>query len=99
MSDQHGKVLSFGPFGLSNGNRLLTNGAKVAPIGARAMDLLIVLVEQANKVVGRRTLIERVIRTNFGNQLRLYGRGKTSCPGNKDRGIRNWLLRSVYLTA
>jgi DNA-binding winged helix-turn-helix (wHTH) protein len=27
---------------------------------ARAMDLLIVLVEQANKVVCRRTLIERV---------------------------------------
>ncbi len=59
---------------------------------ARHGSLLIVLVEQANKVVGRRTLIERVIRTNFGNQLRLYGRGKTSCPGNKDRGIRNWLL-------
>ena len=101
MSDQRGKVLSFGPFELSIGNRLLTNGAKVVPLGGRAMDLLIVLVEQANKVVGRRTLIERVIRTNFGNQLRLrlYGRGKTSRPGNKDRGIRNWLLRSVYLTA
>ena len=99
MSDQRSKVLSFGPFELSIGNRLLTNGAKVVPLGARAMDLLIVLVEQANKVVDRRTLIERVIRTNFGNQLRLYGRGKTSCPSNKDRGIRNWLLRSVYLTA
>ncbi|SHG57226.1 ATP-binding protein [Bradyrhizobium erythrophlei] len=60
MSDQPGKVLSFGPFELSIGNRLLTNGAKVVPLGARAMDLLIVLVEQANKVVGRRTLIERV---------------------------------------
>jgi len=47
------------------------------------MDLLIVLVEQANKVVGWRTLIERIIRTNFGNQLRLYGRGKTFYPGNK----------------
>jgi DNA-binding winged helix-turn-helix (wHTH) protein len=69
MSDQSGKVLSFGPFELSIGNRLLTNGSKVVPLGARAMDLLIVLVEQANKVVGRRTLIERVIRTNFGNQL------------------------------
>jgi hypothetical protein len=66
---------------------------------ARAMDLLIVLVEQANKVVGWRTLIERIVRTNFGNQLRLYGRGKTSCPSNKDRGIRSWLLRSVCLTA
>jgi DNA-binding winged helix-turn-helix (wHTH) protein len=60
MSGQHGTVLSFGPFELSIGNRLLTNGAKVVPLGARAMDLLIVLVEQANKVVGRRTLIERV---------------------------------------
>jgi predicted ATPase/DNA-binding winged helix-turn-helix (wHTH) protein len=60
VSDRHRKVLSFGPFELSIGNRLLTNGAKVVPLGARAMDLLIVLVEQANKVVGRRTLIERV---------------------------------------
>src|SRR5712672_4713811 len=60
MSDQRGKLLSFGPFELSIGTRLLTNGAKVVPLGARAMDLLIVLAEQANKVVGRRTLIERV---------------------------------------
>jgi predicted ATPase/DNA-binding winged helix-turn-helix (wHTH) protein len=60
MSDQHGKVLSFGPFELAIGNRLLTNGAKVVPLGARAMDLLIALTEQANQVVGRRTLIERV---------------------------------------
>src|SRR3982074_136070 len=60
MSDQRGKVLSFGPFELSIGSRLLTNGATVVPLGARAMDLLIVLVAQANKVVGRRTLIERV---------------------------------------
>jgi AraC-like DNA-binding protein len=39
MSDQYGKVLSLGPFGLSIGNRLLTNGAKVVPLGARAMDI------------------------------------------------------------
>ena len=83
MSDQRGKVLSFGPFELSIGNRLLTNGAKVVPLGARAMDLLIVLVEQANKVVGRRTLIERVIRTNFGNQLRLYGNDALDDLGRK----------------
>jgi predicted ATPase/DNA-binding winged helix-turn-helix (wHTH) protein len=60
MSDQNRKVLSFGPFELSIGNRLLTNGTKVVPLGARAMDILIVLVEQANQVVSRRTLIERV---------------------------------------
>jgi DNA-binding winged helix-turn-helix (wHTH) protein len=60
MSDLRGKVLSFGPFELSIGSRLLTNGTKAVPLGGRAMDLLIVLVEEANKVVGRRTLIERV---------------------------------------
>ena len=41
MSGQRGTVLSFGPFELSIGNRLLTNGAKLVPLGARAMDLLI----------------------------------------------------------
>src|SRR3977135_349992 len=68
MSDQRGKVLSFGPFELSIGNRLLTNGAKLVPLGARAMDLLIVLVEQANQVVGRRTLIERAWPTRGAEQ-------------------------------
>src|SRR5882762_210492 len=71
MSDQRGKVLSFGPFELSIGNRLLTNGAKVVPLGARAMDLLIVLVEQANNVVGRRTLIERVWPKRGAEQVSL----------------------------
>jgi hypothetical protein len=50
-------------------------------------------------IVGGSDLVVFRIRTNFGNQLRLFGRGKTSYPSNKDRGIRNWLLRSAYLTA
>lgn len=71
MSDQHGKILSFGPFELSVANRLLTNGAEVVPLGARAMDTLIVLVEEANKVVGRRTLIERVWPEGGAEQVSL----------------------------
>jgi DNA-binding winged helix-turn-helix (wHTH) protein len=71
MSEQRGKVLSFGPFELSIGNRLLTNGARVVPLGARAMDLLVVLLEQANKVVGRRTLIERVWPARGAEQVSL----------------------------
>src|SRR5258708_8875962 len=71
MSDQRAKLLSFGPFELSIGTRLLTNGAKVVPLGARAMDLLIVLVEQANNVVGRRTLIERVWPKRGAEQISL----------------------------
>ena len=55
-----GKVLSFGPFELSIGSRLLTNGTTIVPLGARAMDLLIVLVAPPNKIVRRRTLIEHV---------------------------------------
>jgi predicted ATPase/DNA-binding winged helix-turn-helix (wHTH) protein len=60
MSDENRKVLSFGPFELSIGIRLLMNGTKAVPLGARAMDILIALVEQANTVVSRRDLIERV---------------------------------------
>jgi predicted ATPase/DNA-binding winged helix-turn-helix (wHTH) protein len=71
MSDQRSKVLGFGPFELSIGNRLLTNDAKVIPLGARAMDLLIALVEQPNKVVGRRTLIERVWPKRGAEQVSL----------------------------
>jgi predicted ATPase/DNA-binding winged helix-turn-helix (wHTH) protein len=71
MSDRRGRVLSFGPFELSIANRLLTNGAKVVPLGARAMDILIVLVEQAGKVVGRRTLIERVWSKGGAEQVSL----------------------------
>jgi predicted ATPase/DNA-binding winged helix-turn-helix (wHTH) protein len=71
MNDRRDKVLSFGPFELSIGNRLLTNGAKVVPLGARAMDLLIVLVEQANEVVGRGTLIERVWPKRGAEQVSL----------------------------
>src|SRR3977135_3727443 len=71
MSGQNRKVLGFGPFELSIGNRLLTIGTKVVPLGARAMDILIVLVEQANKVVGRRTLIERVWPKRGAEQVRL----------------------------
>jgi len=47
-------------------------------------------------IIGGSDLVAFRIRTNFGNQLRLYGRGKTS---NQDRGMGNWLLRSAYLTA
>ena len=71
MNGRRGKVLSFGPFELSIGNRLLTNGAKVVPLGARAMDILIVLVEQPNQLVGRRTLIERVWPKRGAEQVSL----------------------------
>jgi predicted ATPase/DNA-binding winged helix-turn-helix (wHTH) protein len=71
MNGQSGKVLSFGPFELSIGSRLLTNGTTIVPLGARAMDLLIVLVEQPNRIVSRRTLIERVWPERGADQVSL----------------------------
>jgi predicted ATPase/DNA-binding winged helix-turn-helix (wHTH) protein len=60
MGDENRKVLSFGPFELSIGSRRLMNGTNIVPLGARAMDILISLVEQPSTVVGKRDLIERV---------------------------------------
>src|ERR1700677_5019022 len=60
MGDENRKVLSFAPFELSIDSRRLTNGTKAVPLGARAMDILISLVEQPSTVVGKRDLIERV---------------------------------------
>ena len=37
MIHEQGKVLGFGPFEPSIGNRLLANSEKVVPLGARAM--------------------------------------------------------------
>src|ERR1700730_7397888 len=71
MSDQNRKVLSFGPFELSIGSRLLTNGTTIVPLGARAMDLLIVLIEQPDKIVSRRTLIKRVWPERGADQVSL----------------------------
>ena len=60
MGEENRKVLSFGPFELSINNRRLTNGSQTVPLGARAMDILISLVEQPSTVVGKRDLLERV---------------------------------------
>jgi predicted ATPase/DNA-binding winged helix-turn-helix (wHTH) protein len=60
MGEENRKVLSFGPFELSIDGRRLTNGSQTVPLGARAMDILISLVEQPSTVVGKRDLLERV---------------------------------------
>jgi predicted ATPase/DNA-binding winged helix-turn-helix (wHTH) protein len=60
MGEENRKVLSFGPFELSIDSRRLTNGSQTVPLGARAMDILISLIEQPSTVVGKRDLLERV---------------------------------------
>ena len=51
---------SFGPFCLVAAERLLKKGEASIPLGGRALDILIALVERAGEVVSRRELIARV---------------------------------------
>jgi len=52
--------LSFGPFNLLAGERLLTKGGVPIELGARALDILIVLTSTPNEVVSKKDLIARV---------------------------------------
>ena len=51
---------SFGPFRLFAAERLLQKGDEPLPLGGRALDILIALVERAGEVVTRRELLARV---------------------------------------
>jgi predicted ATPase/DNA-binding winged helix-turn-helix (wHTH) protein len=53
-------IARFGPFRLTAAERLLQRGDEIIPVGSRALDILIVLVERAGEVVPHRELIERV---------------------------------------
>ena len=53
-------TIRFGPFRLKPAERLLERDGASVPLGSRALDLLIALVERAGEVVSRRELIDRV---------------------------------------
>jgi len=55
-----GRVISFGPFRLLRTQRLLLRGEGVVPLGSRALDLLIALVDHAGDVVGKEVLKSHV---------------------------------------
>jgi len=57
---QTDNVISFGPFKLNIAQRLLARAGTPIHLGARAFDILAVLVEHAGKVVGKNDLIARV---------------------------------------
>src|SRR6187402_613949 len=54
------EVLSFGPFRLSSAGRILYRDDKPVPLGSRALDILIALVERAGETVSRRDLMNQV---------------------------------------
>jgi predicted ATPase/DNA-binding winged helix-turn-helix (wHTH) protein len=64
MSDgeafQSSGAVSFGPFRLFAEQRLLERAGTPLHVGTRALDILIILVEQASKVVSKSELLDRV---------------------------------------
>lgn len=52
--------LSFGPFNLLVKERLLTKGGVPVELGARALDILIVLTSTPNEIVSKKNLMSRV---------------------------------------
>ena len=53
------KFVSFGPFCLFPGARVLSKGGVAVALGSRALDILITLVERAGEVVSQRELMSR----------------------------------------
>src|SRR6201989_3062530 len=62
LTHMHGTVvhrkLTFGPFELSIGERLLRRDDQVLPLGDRALDILICLVERSGEVIAKQELID-----------------------------------------
>src|SRR5262245_23920926 len=54
------EVVSFGPFSLVEGQRLLTRNGAPVELGARALDILLTLLSSPNEVVGKKELLARV---------------------------------------
>src|SRR5580693_9588826 len=59
-SSQPNEVLSFGPFSLFAAERLLKKADKPIPLGGRAFDILIALLERAGEVVTYKELLSTV---------------------------------------
>jgi predicted ATPase/DNA-binding winged helix-turn-helix (wHTH) protein len=64
-------VLRFGPFQLLPAERLLLESGNVVKLGARAFDLLTLLVERAGQVVSKEDLISHVWPTTVVEEINL----------------------------
>ena len=84
------RILRFGRFELHPRQRLLLDSGKPLPIGARALDILLVLVASAGKIVSKETIIAQVwpktyveeinLRVHISALRRTLGR----CPQSRD---------------
>ena len=86
-SDARGEVLRFGSFALYRNERLLLDGTEPMPIGSRALEILIALVDRAGQVVSKEELIAQVwpqtiveetnLRVHIAALRRALGDGQT----------------------
>ena len=85
-----GAVSSFGPFRLYPAERLVKRHDETLPLGGRALDILIALVEQAGEVVSRQQLITRVWPdvTVVEANLRIHIAGLRKMLGDRREGAR-----------
>src|SRR3984885_5357448 len=60
----HGTVvhrkLTFGPFELSTGERVLRRNGQAVPLGGRALDILIYLAKRPGEVIAKQELMDHV---------------------------------------
>lgn len=89
-TDGEERVLRFGRFELHPQRRLLLDGDRPLPIGARALDILLVLVESAGKIVSKEAIISQVWPKTFVEEINLrvhisaLRRALGVCPQSRD---------------
>src|SRR5262249_59725598 len=87
---QAGDVVSFGPFSLIASQRLLTREGAPVELGARSLDILMVLASSPNEVVSKRELLARVwpgVTVEEGS-LRFHIAGLRKALGDGKNGAR-----------
>lgn len=68
-------ALSFGPFRLDAGERLLTRDGAPVELGARALDILIALVSAPKEVISKKDLLSRVWPEVTDSDIDRFGDG------------------------
>jgi predicted ATPase/DNA-binding winged helix-turn-helix (wHTH) protein len=85
-----GEVISFGPFSLIAGQRLLTREGAPVDLGGRSLDILVALVSSPNEVVSKQDLLARVwpdVTVEEGS-LRFHMAGLRKALGDGKDGAR-----------
>jgi DNA-binding winged helix-turn-helix (wHTH) protein len=65
VHDSTARAISFGLFRLFPAQRLLLHSDKAVPLGSRALDILIALVERSGELLGKDELMARVWPNTF----------------------------------